>query len=239
MSVCALGITLPRLHDSAFPHRPSQFSRNEKHRKTDVSSHADRDFRLNQQRETRMNFNMGCGHNHWPGYVNVDAFKECAPDQVVDLEQTPWPWPDNCANEVVFIHSLEHMGADTKVFLAIMQELYRICKHGAHVIIRVPHPRHDHFINDPSHVRIITVELMELFSKKKNDQWKQAGFSNSPFAHYLGVDFEIVKSRVTMDEPYFTKFKEKKISVAEIEYAIRYQNNVLSQIDIELQVVKE
>jgi hypothetical protein len=70
-----------------------------------------------------MKFNMGCGHNRIPGYVNVDAFAACEPDEVFDLEQTPWPWPSGCAEEVLFIHSLEHMGADAKVFLAIIQEI--------------------------------------------------------------------------------------------------------------------
>src|ERR1700761_187803 len=112
---------------------------------------------------------MGSGLNRKPGYVNVDASAESEPDEVFDLEVTPWPWPDSCAEEVRFNHSLEHMGGDAKVFLAIMKELYRICAHGAIVDIHVPHPRHDYFIGDPTHVRIITTEVLRLFSKKFNE----------------------------------------------------------------------
>ena len=78
-----------------------------------------------------LKFNMGCGQNRRAGFINVDAAAASQPDEVVDLEATPWPWPDNCADEVWFVHSLEHMGADAKVFLAIMIELYRICAPGA------------------------------------------------------------------------------------------------------------
>src|SRR4051812_30210725 len=100
-----------------------------------------------------MKFNMGCGLNRRDGYVNVDMFASSGADEVWNLEQTPWPWPDGCAEEVLFIHSLEHMGEQSAVFLEIIRELYRICAPGASVRIHVPHPRHDDFIDDPTHVR--------------------------------------------------------------------------------------
>src|SRR5262249_1766710 len=138
-----------------------------------------------------MRFNMGCGHNKLPEWINVDSAPECEPDQLWDLEQTPWPWPDNCAEEVRFIHSLEHLGGDPKIFLAIIKELYRICAPGCAIEIHVPHPRHDNFINDPTHVRAISAPMLRLFDKELNDQWKAERVSNSPLAHYTGVDFQI------------------------------------------------
>jgi hypothetical protein len=110
-----------------------------------------------------LKFNMGCGRDRRQGYLNVDLSPVCQPDQVADLEATPWPWPDDCAEEVVFNHSLEHLGGDPKVFLAIMKELYRVCRHGASVKITVPHPRHDNFLGDPTHVRVISPQVMSLF----------------------------------------------------------------------------
>jgi hypothetical protein len=55
-----------------------------------------------------MKFNMGCGSRKLAGFVNVDAQALCSPDQVFDLETTPWPWPSDSAEEIVFNHSLEH-----------------------------------------------------------------------------------------------------------------------------------
>jgi predicted SAM-dependent methyltransferase len=103
-----------------------------------------------------MNLNMGCGYNKRAGYVNVDVSPTCAPDVVCDLELVPWPWRNDEADEVLFNHSLEHLGQTSKAFLEIIKELYRICKHNARIEINVPHPRRDDFINDPTHVRIIT-----------------------------------------------------------------------------------
>ena len=41
-----------------------------------------------------MKLNLGCGHDHKEGYVNVDVSDLGNPDMVVDLEVTPWPWED-------------------------------------------------------------------------------------------------------------------------------------------------
>lgn len=85
------------------------------------------------------------------------------------------PAGTNEVDEVLFHHSLEHLGRETRVFFGIIQELYRVCKAGAKVQINVPHPRHDHFMGDPPHVRAITPPLLAMFSKKENERWKKWG----------------------------------------------------------------
>jgi len=185
-----------------------------------------------------LKLNMGCGHNKRPGFINVDAFAECAPDQVADLEVTPWPWPSDCADEVLFIHSLEHMGGDPKVFLAIMKELYRISADGCVVRIHAPHPRHDNFLSDPTHVRAITPKMMLLFDREMNDRVIAAGGANSPLARYLGVDFELVQQRVTAEPAYLQKLERGEITRERLQELLDTAFNVGREFQLELRVHK-
>lgn len=185
-----------------------------------------------------MKLNMGCGFNKREGYINVDMFPDGSPDVLCDLEQTPWIWETSSISEVLFNHSLEHIGADSRVFLAMMKELYRVCKNGALIQINVPHPRHDNFIGDPTHVRIITPRMLNLFSKQLNRKWKEMGAANSPLGLYLDVDFEVEHVEYVLDEPYVSRYQNGEISDDELNAAISEKNNVVSEIHITLKVIK-
>lgn len=186
-----------------------------------------------------MKLNMGCGHNRMEGFINVDSAPECAPDVVLDLEQLPWPWPDDTATVVMFNHSLEHIGRDPRVFLAMIKELYRICRDGAQVHINVPHPRHDDFINDPTHVRPITPALLTLFDHDQNDQWQRDRAANSPLAHYLHVDFKVTKIETVLAEPYATQFEQKQIGERELDAMTRELNNIACEYRIVMTARKQ
>ncbi|MGE3622481.1 MAG: methyltransferase domain-containing protein [Bdellovibrionales bacterium] len=177
-----------------------------------------------------MKLNLGCGHRHKQGWVNADKYPPA--DILHDLEKTPWPWPDNSFDEVVLCHVLEHLGQTPNSFLQIMQELYRICAGGALVTITVPHPRHEFYLNDPTHVRPITPEILAMFSKKQCEKWLQENRANSPLALQIGVDFEQVSLNAVLDPRFEGKSND------EIAAAIVGQNNVICEMTIGLRAVK-
>ncbi len=185
-----------------------------------------------------MKLNIGCGYNHLPGHVNVDCFAECNPDVVCNLEKEAWPWEDSSIESVVANHSLEHMGETTDSFFHIMKELYRVCRADTLIHIRVPHPRHDSFVSDPTHVRPITPFVFSLFSKRNNQHWKDEGAANTPLGFYLNVDFELERAIQILDPVYGALFDAGKITQAEVDLAAREKNNVLMEYDIHLRVVK-
>lgn len=183
-----------------------------------------------------LRLNLGSGQQPLEGYVNVDLYG--TPDLVCDLEAFPWPWDSGSVDEVVMSHVLEHLGRTPDAFIGVMKELYRVCRDGARVRIRVPHPRHDFFLADPTHVRPILPATLALFSKRENREWARSGASNTPLALYHDVDFEIEEHNVLLDEPYRSRLRSGALTQEEAQSLLRKYNNVASEIRITLRVVK-
>jgi hypothetical protein len=180
--------------------------------------------------------NLGCGHERLEGWLNVD--KSGTPELVVDLEQFPWPWADSSVEAVRLHHVLEHLGETTASYLGVLRELYRVCQDGARVFITVPHPRHDDFLIDPTHVRPILAESFQLLSRRRCLDWKARGIANTPLALYLDVDFEVEKVAHTLDALWQRQLEAGKMTTEELGAMAQQVNNVIKQTDIELRVLK-
>lgn len=183
-----------------------------------------------------LKLNLGAGLNPQQGYLNVDKYGD--PELRYDLETFPWPWPDNSVSEILLIHVLEHLGAATDTFVGIMKEMYRVCEPQAVIRIAVPHPRHDHFIGDPTHVRPVIPEMLMLFSRTANLHWQATRAANSPLALYHNVDFDLVDATFVLDEPYASELESGALSQQDIDQLLKKFNNVAREIRITLKAVK-
>lgn len=183
-----------------------------------------------------LRLNLGCGPNRLPGYVNVDLYG--TPDVRCNLEETPWPWDSDSVEEIRMAHVLEHLGQSPQVFIGVMKELYRVCRHGARVYIRVPHPRHDFFLGDPTHVRPILPATLEMFSLRRNLEWEAQGLPNTPLGKYHGVDFELEETQFVLDEPYAAQLKDGRITQEQAVEAAKRFGNVVTEIKMTLRAVK-
>jgi hypothetical protein len=105
-------------------------------------------------------------------------------------------------------------------------------------LINVPHPRHDNFLVDPTHVRVINPMVLSLFSKKANLYWKEINASNSPLALYLNVDFELVECLQILDPYYQYKFDAKEITVEQLDRLVQEKNIIIQEYKIVMKVIK-
>ena len=185
-----------------------------------------------------MKLNLGCGSKILNGYTNVDKFDYYKPDIIHDLEKIPYPFEDNSVDEILLSHVLEHIGQDPEIFNKIIKELHRICKNDSIIDIRVPHPRHDDFISDPTHVRPITIMTLELYDKELNDEWIQNKKANSTLAHFYNVNFKIIDVKYIHTIKYKKIIDEKKISEVDLFDHINKYNNVIKEIYIKWKVIK-
>lgn len=120
--------------------------------------------------------------------MNVDAEPLEQPDVVCDLAAERWPFEDNSVDGAVATHILEHLPGDG--FFHFMRELWRVSKNGAVTEITLPHPSHDIFLNDPTHVRAVMPGTMVMFDRAYLAKLAARGDYLTSFAERCGVDFK-------------------------------------------------
>ncbi len=96
--------------------------------------------------------NLGCGSDIRDGWLNVDIRDQPGVDFVWNLDDRPWPWPDNAFEEIALHNVLEHLDDH----LAVLEELHRICQPGGTVTISGPHWNSPGAWIDPTHTRPFT-----------------------------------------------------------------------------------
>lgn len=180
-----------------------------------------------------MKINLGSGYKKYPDFIRVDQDINCSPDFLVNLEIDTLPFDDNSVDYILAEHILEHIGMG---YFHLLQEIYRICKHGSIIDIKVPHPNHEIYLNDPTHKRPITVEGLRLFSKEFNKLEIQRGGSSSTLGIMFNVDFEIIDFTYIHDS-YYDQIK-KTATTPVLERLFREALNTTLEIHVKLMVVK-
>jgi SAM-dependent methyltransferase len=182
--------------------------------------------------------NLGCGFDKRDGFINADGFAACAPDVLMDIETTPWPFEDDAFDYILMKHVLEHVGAAFADFRRIMRELYRVCAPGGRVEIHVPHFRHDTFWADPTHVRAFTPLTFEMMSKRRNDDWIARRANITMLAYALGVDFETDIIAVNYDPAWMKRLNAGEITLEALRALSQSQANVIREIKVQMLAVK-
>lgn len=182
--------------------------------------------------------NLGCGLSKFDGFINVDKSAIFNPDEVVDLNATPWPWKDNEFQHIVAKDILEHLGNTPDDFIDIIKEMYRVSQNGAIWEIQTPHWRCDTALDDPTHKRLITVGMFNLFDKNKQLEKAINGDPDSLLAFEHDIDIQICDTQFEYTLPFAQKIKEGKITQEELTYSINHLNNVALATRLLVQVHK-
>lgn len=143
---------------------------------------------------------LGCGTNKQPGAFGVDKHGGDGIDSVMDLDSFPWRLPSDHFYVVYMRQSLEHLNNPIEA----MQELYRICAHGALIFVQVPNGYCPGFAQDPDHKKAWNLGSFVYFCV--GEQWPH---SWEVKANDYQTRFKILHYHTTGDRPGRTPWGEE------------------------------
>ena len=127
-------------------------------------------------------------------------------------------------------HVLEHLPGDA--FFHFLQELYRVLKPGGTVKVLLPHPRHDVFLNDPTHCRAVMPGTLLMFSRGQLADLRAKGVQITDLGERYGVDF-----RMDLQLGY-TFDASVDVSAPDLEWQAKHLSNVVQEWSTTLTAVK-
>lgn len=141
-----------------------------------------------------MKLNLGCGEDYKEGFVNIDNNTNYKADKYFDLNIIPYPFEDNCFDEVVMNMIIEHLDNPIEV----LKEISRICCNGAKIQVIVPHAttysnfgdiQHKHFFTEKSFNDVLLKEydLQNLVLVNHEFIYTNTWKKYIPFKHYLKI----------------------------------------------------
>lgn len=171
---------------------------------------------------------VGCGPRKREGSIGIDKDPSSAADVFHDLNNVPYPFPDNSFEIIYCDNVLEHL-TDVPT---VMTELHRIAQRDALISVTVPFFAHRNAYNDPTHKHFFGIHSFDYFV---------AGTTHAQF-HYSEAEFVLVSvefEKGLMKRHWFdrmmTRFANAKKDLYENRLAHMFP---LQQLTFTLKVVK-
>ena len=124
---------------------------------------------------------LGAGRIKRDGYFSVDKIRTDGVDIVCNLEGK-LPFLDDTIDEIFSRHLFEHI----QNLIPLFEEVYRVCRSGAKVIINVPYYTSVKAYKDPTHVNFFTERTFEYFEGKN---WENFEFPFRGSYRVVKIDY--------------------------------------------------
>ena len=132
---------------------------------------------------------LGCGNKRRPGTIGVDFSSRFEPDVIHDLNEFPYPFEGGSVDKIFLDNVLEHLENP----LRVMEEIHRITKSGAEVVVVVPYFRSRWAAIDMTHKTLFTVDSFAYFDPT-NEICTRYDYTDARFTIKKRVFNEEVKS---------------------------------------------
>jgi predicted SAM-dependent methyltransferase len=119
---------------------------------------------------------LGCGNRKKSGAIGIDINPKTSADVIHDLNKCPYPFKDSEYDQVYADNVIEHLND----VIAVVEEIHRISKPGAQVVIYVPYFRSRWAFIDPTHKHFFTVESFSYYDPEHANN-RLFPYSNAKF----------------------------------------------------------
>ena len=167
-----------------------------------------------------LKLNLGCGRKYLPGYVNCDVCRDVRADRYFDLNEFPYPFESDSADEILMDNVLEHLVDVPRV----IAELHRMLRPGGRLRILVPYGKSDWALQDPTHRHLFTEQSLNYFVE------------GNPYSFYSTARFRLLRARLYGDR---TTWRHRVRNMLPFKSWLRYfLFNIYDGIDFELEKIE-
>lgn len=129
---------------------------------------------------------VGCGRNKFKGADGIDYAVNSVADIMHNLNVFPYPIPDDTYDVILCRNVIEHVPD----VVSLMEEIHRVGKNGADVVITTPHFSSLYSYQDPTHIRHLAFDSMEYFT----EDTKHSSFYSDKRFRMVGRNIDFGKS---------------------------------------------
>jgi SAM-dependent methyltransferase len=162
---------------------------------------------------------LGCGKRKQLNHIGVDRVVLPGVDIVCDLD-SGLPFKTASVDGVYANFLFEH----SSDFIRLVREVYRICRNGSLIRLRVPYWSSFTQWKDPTHRQVVTEETFRYFS---NEDWYGSDYR-------FGVNFRTRRVEYVYLAPFDRRFIPEFLK----RFMRRYFLNIVHSMWIELEVLK-
>jgi SAM-dependent methyltransferase len=166
---------------------------------------------------------VGCGNNKIPGAVGIDLVAGTQADIVHDLNVTPWPLESNSFEFVRLWSVLEHL----RDVVAVINEVHRVAKPGATVIIGTPHFSSVNAYTDPTHEHFFSSSFLDYFIESST--------LGGTYGFYSRARFRLEERRITLS-PFWTRLRITRLMNRILPAYETYLCSIIRGADIQLKL---
>jgi hypothetical protein len=110
-----------------------------------------------------LKLDLGCAESKRDGWVGIDVRELPGVDIVWDLEDIPWPLPDECAQVAIMGCLLPHINPAKFGTIKFMNELWRVMKFDCQIAISMPYGDSEVAKADPTHCQYFVEQSFLYF----------------------------------------------------------------------------